>query len=207
MRDQASSGTNEVVTESTLWESVRWLSLALERNRTFGVPLTNQHEYCIIARSLPIGGNREQKECNMLIQIAGLVMIPPALVALQRKTPLVGNYLADSRLSLIKVCEQHIKSQMKKKSIDEAAATAAITNIRLLKKHNDAGWVSEMEYTALGQVLGLAAKSGSTEVLHLLNVEIGGMKSRAVEAYDAYAQQLKTYVEKGVAEIKKRFGT
>lgn len=140
----------------------------------------------------------------MILQIVGLAAIPMSVFAMQRKTPYVGDRVADLRLSLLKVCEKQIKSEMKAKTLNETDAATAVTNIRMLKKANDHGWASSAEYAALTQVLSLSAKSGSTSVRMELEDHFQEMHASATEWVSKAYKDVTGAVAKGLDAVKKR---
>ncbi len=100
----------------------------------------------------------------MHIRVPGLALIPVSIFSLPRKLVSAGNTIAGLRLSLLKVCEKQIKSELRIKAVGDADAVAALSSIGKLIRVNDHGWVSAEECMAVQQVITLALASESHSV-------------------------------------------
>lgn len=141
----------------------------------------------------------------MIPQIVGLALIPPTMLGFQRKTPIIGDYLADARIAILDIAHKEIKSKLKMKDIDGDTARTALTNIRFLRKANDDGWISVDEYAKLLQVLQLVSVTGSKTALDAINKRLTGIRARAKDWAQESYDEIATGVGKSIEELKKRF--
>jgi hypothetical protein len=138
----------------------------------------------------------------VIAQIVGIAMIPASMLGLQRKTPLIGDYLADARLGILDISQKVIKSQLKLKKIDDDAARKALTNIRTLRKVNDHGWASKEEYAQIVQVLTLVSTIGVGPAVEQINRELIGIRDHAARWIQESYDDLSSYVKNAVEEFK-----
>lgn len=96
--------------------------------------------------------------------LVALTVVAPNVLALPKKTLVVGQHLANARKATMNSVNRAVKSMMRKGVLEDEVGRDLLNKIKLLRNSADGGWSSKEELAALRDVSWHVSKSYAEEV-------------------------------------------